>query len=262
MTTTNTTQESKPTTWLEHVQKHEDSASLNKVHNSVVDLFKVTMADKLSNDFPAKMLEDSMDLKVSTLLCRSLIGDDMMLIHHISRVGGDLLNPRIEYFGLSRFGKSAIPVKNPESILAINEVEAPSWAVINAVTNPIGLQAAWDPNPVVTFLTSVVPLTPFLAKVIAPFRSPTVEGIRQVRSTTTIRNIQTPQNPRPSRLSYPIYGRPIRKRSLQSPHPHRSPIRSSSSLLRSIRPFFPNPILKHHPLAPLISPIPHNYLNK
>ena len=165
---------SKPTTWLEHVKKHDDSESLNKVNNDVVDLFKVTTADALPNDLRAKMLDDIMALKVNTVLCRSPIGDDMMLIHQISRVGGDLLNPRIEFFGLSGFGESAIPVKFcPKSILTINEVEAPSWITINAVSTPAGLQGARDAIPVVMHFTSAIPLPPFITEVIAPFNAPT-----------------------------------------------------------------------------------------
>ena len=103
-TATATTTVSKPATWLEHVQKHDDSASLNKVHNAVVDLFKVTTVDELTDALRTKMLEDIRALKVNALLCRSPIGNDMTLIHQISKVGGDILNPCIKYFGLSGFG--------------------------------------------------------------------------------------------------------------------------------------------------------------
>ena len=37
-----------PTTWLEHIETHEDSPSLNKIYNSVVNLLKVTTVDELS----------------------------------------------------------------------------------------------------------------------------------------------------------------------------------------------------------------------
>ena len=73
--------DTKPTTWLEHVQKHDDSASLNKAHDAVADLFKVTTADKLIYDLRTNILEDIMALKVNALLCRFPIGDDMTLIH-------------------------------------------------------------------------------------------------------------------------------------------------------------------------------------
>ena len=101
-----------------------------------------------------------------------------MLLHQISKVGGDLLNPRVEYFGLSGVGKSAVPVKFcPKSILTINEIEAPSWATIKAVTTPVGLNVAKDAIPKVTFLTSAIPLPPFLTEVIAPHRAPSAEDI-------------------------------------------------------------------------------------
>ena len=78
MTTTNTNPEYKPTTWLEHVQKPEDSTSFNQVHNSIVDILKVTTADELLNNLRAKILDDIMALKVNRLLCLSAIGDNMM----------------------------------------------------------------------------------------------------------------------------------------------------------------------------------------
>ena len=124
------------------------------------------------------MLEDIMALKVNAILCRSPMDDDMMLIHQISKVGGDLFNPCIEYFGLSGFGESAVTVKFcTKSILKINEIEAPSWATIKAVTTSAGFSAARDAIPVVIFVISAIPLPPFLTDVIAPHRVPSAEEI-------------------------------------------------------------------------------------
>ena len=37
--------------------------------------------------------------------------NEMTLIYQITKVGGSLLNPTVEYFGLVDFGESAVPVK-------------------------------------------------------------------------------------------------------------------------------------------------------
>lgn len=60
MTTLTPTPDTTPTTLLELVTKHKERTSLNKVHNSVVDLSKVTTLDILPNNLRAKMLEDIM----------------------------------------------------------------------------------------------------------------------------------------------------------------------------------------------------------
>ena len=178
MTTVTFASDASATTWLEHVSKHEDSKNLNSIHNSVVDLFKVTTTNEVTEDQSTKMLQDIMALKVNALLCRSPMDNEMMLIHQVSKVGGDLLNPRVEYFGLSGFGESAVPVKFcPKSILAINEIESPSWATLKAVTTPAGLEAAKDANPEPKIYTSAIPLPPFLTKVTAPHRAPSAGDI-------------------------------------------------------------------------------------
>ena len=93
MTTTTPSTETTITTWLKHVTKHEDSKKLNLIHNSVVDLFEVTTSKEVPEDQRAKMLRDIIALKVSALLCRSPMDNEMMLLHQISKLGGDLLNP-------------------------------------------------------------------------------------------------------------------------------------------------------------------------
>ena len=124
-------------TWLDHVTKHEDSKNLILIHNSVVNLFKVMVADELSEDERTKMLQIILELKFSPILCRSPKYNEMMLLHQISKAGGDLLNSRVEYFGLSGFGASAVPVKFcHKSILTVKEIETPSWATLKTVTTP------------------------------------------------------------------------------------------------------------------------------
>ena len=154
-TTTNTN--AKPKTWLDHVKTNDDSEGLNKIHNSVTDLFKVTTNDEITEDARAKMLDSAIGLKVNAVLIKSPMDDEMMLIHQISKVGGDLLNPTLEYFGLTGFGTSATPVRfTPKSILTINEVECPCWATINAVSDEDSLTAAQDATPSLSYYTSAI----------------------------------------------------------------------------------------------------------
>ena len=168
----------KPTIWLDHVKTNEDSKGLDKVHNYVTDLFKVTTKDELSEDARAKRLDSAIGLKVNSLLIRSPMDEEMMLIHQISKVGGDLLNPTLDYFGLTGFGTSATPVRfSPKSILTINEVECPCWATIKAIKTPVALKAAKDATPSLSYFTNAIPISPFLTQVIAPLNSPSASEI-------------------------------------------------------------------------------------
>ena len=81
MTNPSTPAGTKPSTWLEYVTKHKDSESLNKINNSVVDLFKVTTAEELSNNLCAKNIDGIMALKVSALLFQFPMENKMTLIH-------------------------------------------------------------------------------------------------------------------------------------------------------------------------------------
>ena len=143
-----------------------------------MDLIKVTTTDKVPEDLRAKKLEDVIALKVNSLRCRSHMDNEMVLLHQISKVGGDLLNPRVEYFGLSGFVKSTVPVKFcPESILIINEIESPGLDTLKAVTKPVSLNGTRDANPEPEFYTSAIPLPPFITKVIVPYWAPSAEDI-------------------------------------------------------------------------------------
>ena len=153
-----TTPNEKPSNWLEHITKHVDSKSLNKVHNSVVDIFKVTTNDELPPDLNAKMLESIIALNVNAVLCKSPTNDEMMIIHQLSKIGGDLLNPKVEYFGLTGFGSNAVPIRFcPKSILTITEVETPSWTTINSITDTASFDAARDANPTIMHFTNATP---------------------------------------------------------------------------------------------------------
>ena len=81
---TNTTNfNAKPKIWLDHVKTNKDSKGLDKIHNSVTNLFKVTTTDEISDDAHAKMLDSAISLKVNAVLIKSPMDDEMMLIHQI-----------------------------------------------------------------------------------------------------------------------------------------------------------------------------------
>ena len=168
----------KPTTWFDHVKSNEDSKGLDKIHNSVTDLLNVATMEELPENSRAKMLDSVIALKVNSLLIRSPMDEEMMLIHQISKVGGDLLNPTLEYFGLTGFGTSATPVRfTAKSILTINEVECPSWETIKDIKTPAALKAANTRTPSLSYFTNAIPTPPFLTQVIAPLTSPSASEI-------------------------------------------------------------------------------------
>ena len=98
-------------------------------------MYKVNTNDELSKDACTKILKNIIVLNVNVFFMESPMRDDMMTIHQISKIGGDLLNPKVEYFGLSGFFPSTVPIRFcSRYILAISEVNAPSWATINSIT--------------------------------------------------------------------------------------------------------------------------------
>ena len=98
-----------------------------------------------------------MVVNVNTVLLKSPMDNYMMLIHQISKVGGDLLNPKLEYLGLSVFDKSVIPVWfTSKSILTINEMECPSWDTIKAVKDLDTLKAVRYTTPSLSYFTIAI----------------------------------------------------------------------------------------------------------
>ena len=150
----------------------------------------------------------------------------MMLLHQILKVGGDLLNPRVEYFGLSSFGASTVPVKfYPKSILAINEIESPSWATLKVITIPAGFNGARDAMPEIRFYTSAIPLPLFLTEVIAPYRAPSAEEIfflcleAGTKYDAEKDAADPPPHLQPSSYCSHFYGQQTKMQSTQSPLP-------------------------------------------
>ena len=81
----------------------------------------------------------------------------MMLLHQISKVGGDILNKNIEYFGL--FGETNVAIATKfkdKAILHTNEVELPCWATLSIVTTEDGVESAKDSNASPVFTKSAM----------------------------------------------------------------------------------------------------------
>ena len=170
---TNPNDKQEPTTWLERLVQDESSAQLDSIHEEVVDLFKIINADALDDDERAKMMEEITKVNTNAILMQSPVNDEMMLLHQVSTVGGDILNKIQEHFGLFGSSNTAIPMKfASKALLQSNEVECPSWATLSMVTTEEGVQQAKDANASPVFMTSALSIPPFITKHLLPLNSP------------------------------------------------------------------------------------------
>ena len=79
------------------------------------------------------MIGNLNDLTINSIMFKSSL-DEIIILHHNQKVGGGLLNPKVEQFGLFGCNEIAIPFKyTPESILKINDIDSPSWETIKNV---------------------------------------------------------------------------------------------------------------------------------
>ena len=159
-------------TWKEVFTNGDDVVGLNLIHPQVVKLFDINSKDDLTESARKDMISSITDLKLNSIMFQSTFGE-MMILHHNTKIGGSLLNPNTEHFGLFGHEKQAIPLKfKPESILKVNEVETPSWATIQNVTTTEDLNAARDANPVLCHFTSAIAIPPFLTKELISMQAP------------------------------------------------------------------------------------------
>ena len=102
-----------------------------------------------------------MNLNLNVIIFKSPL-DDMIILHHTNKIGGDILNKSTEYFGLFGEGKIIIPQRfKPESILKINEIEGPSWDTFKITKTVDNLEGAKDSNPAVMHYMNAVSPPPF-----------------------------------------------------------------------------------------------------
>ena len=81
----------------------------------------------------------------------------MVILHHNKTIGGGLLNPKTDHFGLFGGRTTTRPFKyKPTYILTINEVECP-----RVIKPPENLEAAHNANLTIRHFHNAVSLTPF-----------------------------------------------------------------------------------------------------
>ena len=84
---------STPKSWSDLFDSSKASADLDKIHDKVANLFSLSSGDPLSDDESAKRVEPLLTLDASSLLLASQMDDELTLLHNITKIGGDLLNP-------------------------------------------------------------------------------------------------------------------------------------------------------------------------
>ena len=133
--------------WKDVFTNGDDVVGLNLIHPEVVNLLKVKSKEELSEGERKEMIGNLNDLNLNSIMFKSSF-DEMIILHHNQKVGGGLLNPKVEQFGLFGCDEIAIPFKyKPELILKINEIDSPSWETIKTVKNKEDLEAARDATP-------------------------------------------------------------------------------------------------------------------
>ena len=175
---TSTTPPETPKTWLERLSTDETSKQLDAIHPEFINLFKIENGDKLDENARAKILDSITKIDTTAILLQSPVNGEMMLLHQLNKVGGTIINKTTEYFGLFGDSNNAIPMKfNETSILHANEVECPSWATLIIVTTEDEVELAKDANACPTFMTSAMPLPPFITKHLIHLNSPTAAQV-------------------------------------------------------------------------------------
>ena len=146
------------TTWKASFANGNDVVGLNLIHPEVIKLLKVNSKDELSESAQKEVIESITELNLNTIMFKNTF-DEMVILHHNKKIGGGLLNPKTEHFGLFGGGTTAHPFKyKPSSILTINEVECPAWGTIEAIKSPKDLEAACDANPTIRHFPNAVSL--------------------------------------------------------------------------------------------------------
>ena len=104
--------------------------------------------------------------------------DEMIILHHNTQIGGGLLKPKVEQFGLFGGRKTVTPLKyKPTSMLTINEVESPAWDTIKAIQTSEDLEASRNANPTICHFPNTVSLLPFITKALIWLKAPTAVDV-------------------------------------------------------------------------------------
>ena len=123
-------------TWKASFANGDDVVGLNLIHPEVIKLLQVSSKDELSESVRKEVIESLTDLNLNAIIFKNTF-DEIVILHHNTKIGGGLLNFKTEHFGLLGGGTTANPFKyKPTSILAINEVECSAWDTIKAIESP------------------------------------------------------------------------------------------------------------------------------
>ena len=125
--------------WSDRFTESKEAKILDKIHPDVVKLFEAKTNDQLTAIECKSTIDSFTNINTNAMLFQSPF-EEMIMLHHNSKIGGNILNKTKEYFGLFGDNKTAIPQKlRPSSILKIFEVETPCWDTIKSITTEDGL---------------------------------------------------------------------------------------------------------------------------
>ena len=103
---------------------------------------------------------------------------EMKILHHNTKIGGDLICPQAEHFELCGLNEVAIPFKfKPKSILMINEIDAPSCPTIQSIKTPEDLEVARDATPNLRHFTSAISTPSYLTQALMILRGPSASDV-------------------------------------------------------------------------------------
>ena len=165
------------TTWKQVFSTGDDVVGLNTIHPQVVKLLCAKSKDELTDSEQKDMIGNITALKLNSIMFMSSFGE-MTILHHNTKIGGDLLCPQAEHFGLFGHDTVAMPFKfKPESILKINEVDSPSWATIQAIQTPEDLETARDITPNLRHFPSAMAIPPYLTQALMSLQGPSASDV-------------------------------------------------------------------------------------
>jgi len=116
-------------------------------------------------------------LKLNSIMFLSTFGE-MTILHHNTKLGGDLLCRQAEHFGPFVHDKVALPLKfKPEALPKINKIDAPIWATIQTIKNSENLAEARDATSNLCHFTSKIAIPPFLITALMAPQGPSVADV-------------------------------------------------------------------------------------
>lgn len=101
----------------------------------------------------------------------------MIIIHHNTKIGGILLNPTVEHFGLFGPVSSVTPLKYLLTPILKGKKFTPTWDTIKAIKTKDDLQTTREADSYIRHFPNVVSLSPFLTKALISLTMPTATNV-------------------------------------------------------------------------------------